>query len=196
MNCQGRRFGSIVLVCFLVACGSSSGPGWKKLPVPIYADSNILRSSQSMQDLNDAFRFWEQRAGKKIFDFKGEWGGGSPYSGDPSRPDRIFANVIMLENPWPYPQNFVGMTTVQSGDSGPMAAMVMINGTQSFCSGDCMHDYRVSSRKTFAHELGHFIGLNHTTDPQDLMYPDAQPGGTLSNLRIDTEALKTLVTPK
>jgi hypothetical protein len=191
--CQGWRLGSLFLLFFITACGGSGHLGWKSLPVPIYADSTIIRSPQGMSDLQDAFRYWEEKAGKQIFDFKGEWTFGLPYSGSPTKPDVILGNVIFFQNPWPYAGNYVGMTTVQTGREGPEAAMVMINGTSAFCSGDCIRDSRVSSRKTFAHELGHFIGLNHNQDPGDIMYPDATPGGTISELKADVPTLRVLI---
>ena len=191
--CHGWRLGSLFLLFFITACGGSGHLGWKSLPVPIYTDSTIMKSAQAMNDLQDAFRYWEEKAGRRIFDLKGEWSYGSPYSGNPAKPDAILGNVIFFQNPWPHSGKFVGMTTVQNGADGPVAAMVMINGTNSFCSGDCLHDRRISSRKTFAHELGHFIGLNHNQDPGDIMYPDAMPGGTIENLKADEATLRLLV---
>ncbi len=193
MNCHGRAFGSLILVLLVSACCSSHS-GWKSLPVPIYADSSITQSSQTYSDLKDAFQFWDEKAGRQVFDFKGTWNSGTPFTGNPTKPDSILGNVVFFQNPWPYPQNYVGMTTVQNGTNGPQAAMVMINGNSQFCTGDCLYDNRVSSRKTFAHELGHFIGLQHNSDPNDLMYPDAQPGGTLNTVKIDSAALSLLVT--
>jgi predicted Zn-dependent protease len=84
------------------------------------------------------------------------------------------------------------MTTVQTESEGIQAAMVMINGTQSFCPGDCIRDTRISARKTFAHELGHFIGLSHTENPNDIMFPDASPGGNINHLSVDVATLKVL----
>ncbi len=190
---HGWHLGSLFLLFFITACGGSGHLGWKSIPVPIYADSTIMKSNQAMSDLQDAFRYWEQKAGKSIFDFKGEWTRGAPYAGNPASPDAILGNVIFFQNPWPYSKKFVGMTTVQNGEDGPQAAMVMINGASSFCNGDCHFDSRVSSRKTFAHELGHFIGLNHNDDPKDIMYPDATPGGSISELKADEATLRVLV---
>ena len=190
--CHGRRFGSLFLLLFLTACGAAH-PGWKSFPVPIYADSAVLNSPQNLSDLKDAFAFWEQKAGKPVFELKGLWEGGTPYQGDPTQPSAILGNVIFFANPWPYAPSFVGMTTVQNSSDGTQAAMVMINGTTSFCGGDCNSDLRVSSRKTFAHELGHFIGLNHNQNTSDIMYPDAQPGGKIEQLEVDSAALMNLV---
>ena len=48
------------------------------------------------------------------------------------------------------------------------------------------HRYIIVSRDdgkedTLAHELGHFFGLSHTTDPHDLMTSDRERGGTLTD---------------
>jgi hypothetical protein len=37
---------------------------------------------------------------------------------------------------------------------------------------------------TLAHELGHFFGLSHTSDPHDLMTPAREPGGTLTDAQL------------
>ena len=37
---------------------------------------------------------------------------------------------------------------------------------------------------TLAHELGHFFGLSHTTDPHDLMTSEREPGGTLTDAQL------------
>jgi hypothetical protein len=37
---------------------------------------------------------------------------------------------------------------------------------------------------TLAHELGHFFGLSHTSDPHDLMTPQREPGGTLTEAQL------------
>ncbi len=191
--CQGRRFGSLLLVVFVSACGAPHA-GWKDLPVPIYADAKLTGSSGMMSDLKDAFAFWDAKAGRQVFEFRGEWKGGQPYAGDPTKPSEILGNVIFFANPWPYAANFVGMTTVQNSSEGTEAAMVMINGTTSFCNGDCEKDYfQISSRKTLAHELGHFIGMDHNRNKGDIMYPDAQPGGQIDHLTIDIEALKKIL---
>jgi hypothetical protein len=189
---HGRLVSIILTSILLSACGGASHTGWQKLPVPIYADATITTNTLAMNDLQDAFRYWEQKAGKQVFDFKGQWRGGTPYAGDPSKPNAILGNVIFFQNPWPFAQSFVGMTTVQTESSGIQAAMVMINGTQAFCPGDCNFDTRISARKTFAHELGHFIGLSHNDNPGDIMYPDAKPGGSITHLSVDINTLKTL----
>ena len=44
----------------------------------------------------------------------------------------------------------------------------------------------------FFHELGHFLGFGHSTDPHNLMYPEIQDSERLSTLVIDSDMLHTL----
>ena len=191
MISQGRQIGSLILVVLLTACGGSQ-KGWSSFPVPIYADSAVMASTQAQADLQDAFQFWEAKTGRKLFDFKGEWTGGSPYQGDPSNPSAITSNVLMFQNPWPFLPTQIGMTTVKMEGEQINSAMIMINAGTSFCTGDCAFDPRSSQRKTFAHELGHFIGLSHVEDQANIMYPTSLPGGSLSQVTVDDVTLKSL----
>jgi hypothetical protein len=194
MICQGRLVGSLLLLFSLSACGSAHN-GWNSFPVPIYVDQSLTSSSTFEADFKEAMSFWETKAGKKLFDYKGAYTGASnPYVGSPSNPDTVTTNVVFFQSPWPFASSIVGQTMVTSASTTIQAAMIMINPTTNFCSGDCNGQYNLTSeRKVLAHELGHFLGLQHATDQENLMFPESLPGGSLKTVTIDEVTFKGLV---
>jgi hypothetical protein len=195
MICQGRLFfACFSLVFFLSACGGSHD-GWTSFPVAISADQRLAASPTFQSDFQDAIAFWEGKAGKPLFSYQGAYTGGTPYVGSVSAPDSVTNNVVMLQDPWPFATTIVGQTMVTSSNSTISAAMILINPDTDFCSGDCDgQETLTSERKVLAHELGHFIGLVHVTDPANLMYPTSLPGGSLSEVTIDDAAFQKLIT--
>lgn len=198
MICHGRLFSSLFLSLLLVltACGKGK-PGWGEFPVPIYSDSAITTYPQAQSDLQDAMAFWEAQSGSKLFDYRGTYEGGSAYTGSVSSPSSIVANVIFFQNPWHLATSIVGQTVVSSStDAAIKSAMILINGSASFCWGECYgQGNQTSARKTFTHELGHFLGMTHNTqDVNDIMYPQITPGGSLSSVHVNATALQA-VTP-
>ena len=193
MICQGRLFGSLLLVVLLSACGGAHS-GWSAFPVPIYADPVLVSSATALSDFNDGMAFWEAKAGKKLFDYKGTWQGQSPpYAGTANNPSTIYGNVIFFPTTWTLGQNVAGLTTVSSQPQGISVAMIAINPNLSYCTGDCVGETnRTSERKDFTHELGHFLGLQHVQDINNIMYPVLQPGGSLNAVSIDTGTLLQL----
>ena len=185
----------IVSAVALTGCGNknktdSTGPArWQSFPVAIYTDPAIVSNAQSQADFQDAMSFWEEKIGKKIFDYKGNWSG-QTYTGG----NAITENALYASTPWSYASNIAAQTTVLSQQSQIQGAVIMVNPNTSFCGGDCTgNNSSTSMRKVFAHELGHFIGLGHVQDTANIMYPDALPGGSLNGLTVSAAELLPLV---
>lgn len=203
MISQGRPVSpnqfSIILPIFIAlilsGCAKNGATRWPSLPVAIYADSAIVATKDAQNDLQDAMTFWEQKAGRKVFNYQGVWTSSSqPYTGTADNPGTILSNVIFFQNPWPTTQNVIGQTVVTSLAEEIQHAMIMINPDAPFCTGDCVGQYYSNSaRKNLAHELGHFIGLKHISDTSNVMYPVLQPGGVLDSVTVDETALIELI---
>lgn len=188
-------FLSLLIATFTSGCAKNGATRWASLPVPVYSDSSMVGTPEAQADLQDAMSFWEQKAGKKLFDYKGVWtSSAQPYTGTPDNPGNILANVIFFQNPWAASSNVIGQTVVTSFEDEIQSAMIMINPDAVFCSGDCEHEYYANSaRKNLAHELGHFLGLKHHHDVNNVMYPILQPGGTMHGVGVDETALLELI---
>ncbi|MCO5142977.1 MAG: M10 family metallopeptidase domain-containing protein [Oligoflexia bacterium] len=200
MKCQGRLFIGLISSVLLFSCGTkeekkAASKQWASFPVAIYADSAILADGNAQSDFFDAIDFWDSHAGRKVFDYRGAWDTQtSPYVGDALNPSAIIANVVFLQSPWNFSSNIAGQTVILFNSSGIHGSMIMINPNVPFCTGDCPGNFGTSRRKVFAHELGHFIGLDHNSnDPSNIMYPQIQPGGSLNALQIDSTSLQNLV---
>ena len=196
---HGWYLGLVLISSILTACGTKNSDQnggttkWSSFPVSIYASSSVTANSQSMSDFQDAMAFWEEKVGHKLFNFVGTWSGGAPYSGNPANPDVIAANILFFANPWPFAGNLAGQTVVRSNNSQITNSMVMINPGIGYCAGDCVgQNYLTSERKTFTHELGHFLGLLHAQDTTNIMYPSIQPGGSLASVSVDMNTLLSL----
>lgn len=167
---------------------------WASFPVEIYSDSALVATNEARADFYAAMSFWEAKAGQKLFDYKGEWKGGTPYVGSPSNPSEILANVVFFQNPWPFNSNVAGQTTVISSKSGFHGSIILLNEGIARCSGNCAgENYKISQQKLLAHELGHFIGMSHNNTQGDIMYPTLFPGGSLESSSANTAALQQIV---
>lgn len=200
MKSQGWLFGALVSLTIFSGCAkdasSSSGSttnGWSAFPVTIYSSASIATSAAAEQDLQDAISFWETQAGMKLFNYQGQVPSSAQiYTGTDGSPGTITTNVIQFQNPWPYASDLAGLTTANYNGSEITGALVQINSTIPLCAGDCTGAAATSQRRAFTHELGHFIGLAHVQDTTNIMYPQIQPGGSLTDVTVDTTALQSL----
>jgi hypothetical protein len=186
-----------IFAIFLFACAEKKQEtknGWGGYPIPIYSDAQITSTQEGVEDFQAALSFWEQGAEQKLFEYLGVWRGESPYTGSPSSVTGILANVIFFLNPWPLDAFTAGQTVLIKTKQGLQGAVIMLNPNIPLCGGDCRGDYsRTSRQKLIAHEMGHFIGLTHISDEQNIMNPVLSPGGSLVEVSVDRARLKQVV---
>ncbi len=185
------RHGWLFLLPIIVtACGNpvaekSSASGitkWDSFPVVIYAEESIATNTNNLVDFKEALAFWEEKAGRKLFDYRVAL---------PSF--NIFENIVFFQNPWTLSSNIAGQTTTVTMGDSIQSSTIVINPGLNYCNADCVgKPYAISLKKVLTHEVGHFLGLDHANDNKNIMYPTLQSGGSLTSVTADSKSLFAL----
>ena len=95
-------------------------------------------------------------------------------------PDENFNIILWQDDQWPYPHyNAVALTTVTfSRSSGQILSADIEFNTADHHFTDSDSNVEVDLRNTLTHEVGHFLGLDHSPDANATMYATAPQGET------------------
>jgi uncharacterized protein (TIGR03382 family) len=102
-------------------------------------------------------------------------------------------NVIKwLETTWDYSSQAIAVTlTTFDCNSGQIYdADLVLNGKNfTFTTNPAAEPRRIDIQNTVTHEVGHFIGFDHSPDPESTMYADAPAGETRKRTLTDDDIL-------
>lgn len=172
---------------------------WASLPIAITVDNTITKNNDALQDVTAGVEFWNKKAEKEILKLNlpdpkaKEVITDSHFIGKLERPEKIHQNILFFPEEWSLSSDIAGKTIMIRHSGLYQNAMIVLNKSKNYCYGECTQpEQNISFRRLVAHELGHFIGLSHTDDPQNILYPVILPSGELSSLRIEENVLLRL----
>ncbi len=155
---------------------SESGPQtltkeWHETPIPFFISETV--SSDLVQPILDSFTAWEQKAGRKLFDYQGRV---------KSTAHEFDTKNVVYWDTNPSPKGYLGETYFMTYDGGEMveADIVFFGDPKKFSTLDCQNSASrcVSSSgkyditTTALHEIGHLLGFDHVATDGAIMNPN------------------------
>lgn len=167
---------------------------WAPLPVTLYVSDEIATDSEMMNDVREAAAFWENAAQKTLFNLRTDWAGPTPpITGTYSDPTQILANLLFFVDPWPLAATAKGHTVLTKENEMFQNGVIYLQ-HGNYCAGACESATgKISFRLLVAHEFGHFLGLTHSTNSDDIMNAIIPVDSPLSSAQFNDAALQSLV---
>jgi hypothetical protein len=151
---------------------------WSATPIAFYISSTV--PDEFVQPILDSFSVWEEAAGKSLFVYMGRSDSTIQRNGDGSWENFDGKNIVYWDDQ-PSVHGYLGETFYSVNGNRQMneADIVLYGDPADYAALDCKegaschsHANKFDVTTTSLHEIGHFLGLDHTTDEGSIMNPD------------------------
>ncbi len=150
----------ILLLSLLICTNIAYADSWKKLPLTVY-----IAPHPDYMYAKNAFSSWERWTGKNLFNI-------TESNKTPADINVVFEQNINYENA-------IGLTSRKTNPSNGEILHADITIRLKTIDNTKRHNARQTYMIT-AHEIGHALGLEHSGNAMDLMYPSYREITTIS----------------
>jgi MYXO-CTERM domain-containing protein len=163
--------------------GSGKELYWPSMPVTFALNSDCagpdVPKSACIEAVKASFTVWEAPECTSLrFTYEGETSE-TTVGYDQTNSGSNFNLVVWLFEKWPYEKNGMALTTTtyQTATGIIVDADMELNGVDfKYAVLDAANPLLSDIANTVTHEAGHFVGLDHASDPGATMYPTAPYG--------------------